>query len=580
MNFDIEKIPFSTRGSYIAVSRFKADFCNLGNPEGVFLRSVHGLTYIPNSTMLNRPPFCARIVPAADGRELSYALYADEAEVRMVTERGEIYMCFADEDTLLLGGRGSGLGVDLELIAGNYAYTVGARGQRHIMMNCGPNSRRFLIRRAEGAAAPTRQNAEIYCRKISLRASEDGIFLAAIEDVPEEWKPAAGIFRYEESRAARQKDFEDFLRTVPSAPAQYEEARRLAAYINWSCIVKKAGLLKRDGMLMAKNWMCNIWSWDHCFNALALSGRNPALAWDQFMLPFDFQGESGRIPDCVSDTYAIWNFCKPPVHGWALSKMMRVMELTALQLSDAYEKLSKWTNWWLVWRDEDGDGICEYHHGCDSGWDNSTAFRKHPVVESPDLAAFLILQMETLSHLALRLGFCGEAAGWTEKADHMLDAMLRHCFAGVRPIARVSGTHEEVECDSLLLYLPLLLGKKLPADIRESMAAALKDKFLTPYGLATEAVGSPYYEPDGYWRGPIWAPSTLLLVEGLDRCGEHDLASEIAKRFCDMAAANGFAENFNALTGEGLRDKAYTWTSSVFLTLMEEYGNADRMGGC
>ena len=107
------------------------------------------------------------------------------------------------------------------------------------------------------------------------------------------------------------------------------------------------------------------------------------------------------------------------------------------------------------------------------------------------------------------------------------------------------------------------------------MIGTLKDKFLTPYGLATEAVGSPYYEPDGYWRGPIWAPSTLLLTEGLERCGEYDLASEIAKRYCDMAAASGFAENFDALTGEGLRDKAYTWTSSVFLTLMDEYVNAN-----
>ena len=568
MNFDIEKVPFSTKGSYMAVSRFRANFCNLGNPEGVFFRSVHGLTYIPNSTMLNRPPFCARIVPVMDGQALSYALYADETEVRMVTECGEVHMCFADEDTLLLGGCGEGMGVDLELIEGNYAYAVGACGQRHIMMNCGPNSRRFLVRCAEGDMTLARQDMDSYCRKIHLRADGSGTFLAAVEDVPEEWKPVPRIFSYEESKAARQRDFEEFLKTVPAAPPEYGEARKLAAYINWSCIVKKAGLLKRDGMLMAKNWMCNIWSWDHCFNALALSGGSPELAWDQFMLMFDFQGESGRIPDCVSDTYAIWNFCKPPVHGWALSKMMEVMELTVPQLSEAYEKLSKWTNWWLIWRDGDGDGICEYHHGCDSGWDNSTAFRKHPVMETPDLAAFLILQMETLHQLVLKLGLPGEAVSWQDKADHMLDAMLRHCFDGVRPVALVSGTHEETVCDSLLLYIPLLLGEKLPDGIRKSMVAALKDRFLTPYGLATEAVESPYYDPDGYWRGPIWAPSTLLLVEGLDRCGEHDLASEIARRYCDMAAASGFAENFDALTGEGLRDKAYTWTSSVFLMLL------------
>jgi glycogen debranching enzyme len=76
---------------------------------------------------------------------------------------------------------------------------------------------------------------------------------------------------------------------------------------------------------------------------------------------------------------------------------------------------------------------------------------------------------------------------------------------------------------------------------------------------------------DGYWRGPIWAPSTLLLVEGLASCGEHDLARDLAQRFCELAPRSGFAENYDALTGDGLRDRAYTWTASVFLILGHEF---------
>ena len=44
-------------------------------------------------------------------------------------------------------------------------------------------------------------------------------------------------------------------------------------------------------------------------------------------------------------------------------------------------------------------------------------------------------------------------------------------------------------------------------------------RFLTSHGLATEARTSPYYDPDGYWRGPIWAPVVALFVDALDRCG-------------------------------------------------------------
>ena len=46
--------------------------------------------------------------------------------------------------------------------------------------------------------------------------------------------------------------------------------------------------------------------------------------------------------------------------------------------------------------------------------------------------------------------------------------------------------------------------------------------------------------------------------------GEDDLVKTIARAFCEMCKQNGFAENFDALTGAGLCDLAYTWTASVF----------------
>jgi hypothetical protein len=61
------------------------------------------------------------------------------------------------------------------------------------------------------------------------------------------------------------------------------------------------------------------------------------------------------------------------------------------------------------------------------------------------------------------------------------------------------------------------------------------------------------------------------MVEALASAGEKEWAKEISRRFCDMAVRSGMAENYDALTGEGLRDRAYTWTSSVFLILAHEF---------
>ena len=94
---------------------------------------------------------------------------------------------------------------------------------------------------------------------------------------------------------------------------------------------------------------------------------------------------------------------------------------------------------------------------------------------------------------------------------------------------------------------------------------------MTKWGLATECPVSSYYRSDGYWRGPIWAPSTMLLADGLERCGEREFARKIAEKFAEMIKHGGCAENFDALTGTGLRDRAYTWTASVFLVLCHDY---------
>lgn len=570
--FDISKIPFSMRGSYIAVSKFAENFDNMKNKTGIYLRTVHGLAYIPNSTMHLVPPFFAQIVPIYNGKEIDFSICAEETELCISSKFGNIYMSFANEDILLIKGNGKGLGIKLCLVDGNYAYSVGANGENHILLNCAVNSRRFLLRSEVGITALEKDSTDYFCNTITVNADATDAFLFGVEDVLDEWSTGNRQYNYEKSKIQRDKEFLDFLKKTPSASAEYEDTRRLAAYINWSCLVKAQGMLKREAMLMAKNWMCDIWSWDHCFNAISLSYYNPKLAWDQFMLMFDYQSDTGRIPDCVSDTYAIWNFVKPPVHGWALLRMMQSMSLTEEQCGEAYDKLSKWTNWWLTYRDEDNDGICEYQHGNDAGWDNSTAFIVNPVMELPDLSTFLIIQMETLSKLAKKLDNNHNAEEWQNKADKMLSTMLEHNFENSLPKAVISGSHEKIDSNSLILYLPILLGKKLPADIREKMISVIKsDRFFTEYGLATEAIDSQLYNADGYWRGPIWAPSTLLLVDGLANSGEKEFAKDIAKKFCGMVDKNGCAENFDALTGEGLRDKAYTWTSSVFLILAHDY---------
>lgn len=244
--------------------------------------------------------------------------------------------------------------------------------------------------------------------------------------------------------------------------------------------------------------------------------------------------------------------------------------MTHEQLEAAYGFLSKWTGWWMKYRRI--NGLYYYNHGNDSGWDNSTAFSLLPPVATPELQADMILQMRMLAKLADQLGAPESRDLWNDEADKHRELFLERCFRNGLPVAFQCSTGRIVENESLLPYEVLILGDELPQEIRSTIIRVLKsDCFMTPCGFATESPKSPVYRPDGYWRGPIWAPSTALLVDGLERCGEHELAALTAHKFADLCRANGFAENFDALTGKGQRDLAYTWTASVFLTLAAEY---------
>lgn len=561
--FDLTRVPFSRRGSYLALS---VEPDAQGTPS-LLLRTMTG----------GPKKVVARIILRnADGTACPLQYEASPFELQLHTSHGGVSICFGDADTLLF--RGKGCSLSLEELGGSYDYLYSpCRGNANDwILNRSQFDSRYLLHRMMGDLSYS-QNWNGLSAQNSI-ISADGCksdFLFALREITQDFSLQEQTFpSYEEARKATRTSYEEFLSGMPDIPDSLTDAGQLAAYVNWSSLVAPRGNMRREGMLMSKNWMCQIWSWDHCFNAIALSYHQPKLAWDQFMLMFDYQTPGGSLPDSVNDVNGIYAFVKPPIHGWALQRMMENMQLTQEQLREACQALIRWTNWWLTYRDPDGDGICTYYHGNDSGWDNSTAFSQGPDMELPDLSAFLFVQMQTIAQLCGRLGEKDGELSWQNRASRLLDALLEHSFPNQRPAAVVNGSHEIVENQSLILYLPILLGKQLPTQVRENLLEQLRSpSFCTPFGFATQAVDSPDYRSDGYWRGPIWAPSTLLLIDGLKACGETQFAAEMARRFCLMCAKSGFAENFDALTGEGLRDKAYTWTSSVFWILAHEYGD-------
>jgi len=62
----------------------------------------------------------------------------------------------------------------------------------------------------------------------------------------------------------------------------------------------------------------------------------------------------------------------------------------------------------------------------------------------------------------------------------------------------------------------------------------------------------------------------MLIAEGLLALGEYKKATALMKNFIKLVEGGGFAENYDAITGTGLRDKSYTWTASMYLYFLDK----------
>ena len=556
-------MPYSVDGAYLTIDAYCSDGGKRHENPGVWIKTVSDRY---------RRQFISKLIPVVGGKEIGFARLVDEnpSVLKLVTEAGEIEATFARSDTLLLRSKVKGMGLVLEF-DGSGVEKVPCDGAKAFFRgDCYLNAG-FAVRKGAAESFP---KGEPHARLVV--SPEDGGFEVAVVDNVGGWDGIVVQTPFDEAVAANAAAFSSFLKKIPSVGKEFEAARLKAAKVLWMCQVEPRGLIQRHAMMMSKNWMNHIWSWDHVFNAMAISyGDDDGQdALDQFLCMFDSQSANGSLPDRLGDGSYLQEKLKPPVHGWGLMRMLRSRRFTDAQVSEVYGPLKKWTEFWFKHRDRDRNGLCEYDDGCDSGWDNSTAFLVATPIETPELQAYLVLQMEALAEVADRLGRGAEAAEWRKKADALAERAIATLFdKDGSPRARQVFTGEFSKPQTMLTRLGLMFGKRLPERTRAKIVSEMmSDDFLTPYGLATESVKSPNYKPDGYWLGPIWGPEMMISYDALRRAGYEKEARDVALRFCRLCAKSGFAENFDALTGAPRRDPAYTWTAAAFLVMAHELG--------
>ncbi len=564
LNFDISKIPFTCFGSYLAIS-------SLGDGDtqnSLYLRSVRG------PALGGRPlQKILQVEIVQNDEPISFQTEVTPWLLTIKTDYGIAEIGFASPSSIRLRTRNLVLRLRM-VAAGEYDFAFPLNEKQWQIIISTACETKLLCSLIKGKIFIDAPWNEEHCQSVLLKLQpeiDSGIAELQIDEfvIEPEIQPSQYL-PFEDCIKRTKIEFDKWASALPVTESQPQLVRDLACYVLWSCFVKPSGLLSRNTLYASKNGMIGLWSWDHCFFTRAFYKIFPELAWDQLLIPFDFQKDSGVIPDFVNDRYVSWNFCKPPVHGWLLITLFQDRNLLDLpRLKEIYEPLSMWTHWWLERRNYIHDGLPFYNHGNDSGWDNSTVFLTPPPIQSPDLASFLVLQTEFLAFAARELGLFEKSSKWKEISRLLLTRLIDHFWRKDHFIA-YDLWQNPIESQSLQLLLPLVLGQRLPPNIIKRLSQLLNNGgYVTNFGLASESTNSPHYRADGYWRGPIWPAPNLLLYEALDTCGFKKEAQDIRGKFLKLVNLSGFAENYNALTGEGYNDFHFSWTASIYFAFLQ-----------
>lgn len=259
-------------------------------------------------------------------------------------------------------------------------------------------------------------------------------------------------------------------------------------------------------------------------------------------------------------------------------------------LSDAYQSGKKFYNYWLANRDADNDGLCEWgahavlecvRDGLVAIWDQ-VGWPSN--FECLDLNVMLVNEARSLAEMAQELGYANEHQFWTEEADarsdlinqYMWDAQtgfyyhvdkIDHDFTFNAP--------NDLKRREIIGFLPLWAGIASPQQA-EILLQHLTNpaEFWRNYGAPCLSASDSYYDPLGYWNGPVWVEWEYLVFRGLLRYGYVEEARQLTEKVFDnviqqLKTNHWFWELYSPDAYQAGHHKSYIWSALVARMLID-----------
>jgi glycogen debranching enzyme len=148
-----------------------------------------------------------------------------------------------------------------------------------------------------------------------------------------------------------------------------------------------------------------------------------------------------------------------------------------------------------------------------------------------DASAEMVLFARNLADIAALLGKQDDATAFRAEADELARLINGKMWSPARRFyfdLTVDGKQSPIR--TVAAFWTLLAGVAGPEQI-QALKAELRDPrtFGRLHRVPTVPADEKAFKPaGGYWEGAVWAPIDTMVVRGLERCGERQLAREIA----------------------------------------------------
>jgi len=300
------------------------------------------------------------------------------------------------------------------------------------------------------------------------------------------------------------------------------------------------------------------WGWGHggqvfheSLTMLAYAYMDPVSAMNSQRVFMERQHENGYInyrtgPYLDETIFTRGQFTSSaPWYAWENWEIFKITKDKRF-LEEMYTSSTLFYKYYTSSRDRDEDGLCEWgaHAVLESVRDAYVAVWDEvgwpSLFEGLDLNSMLVNEAQSLARMARELGRDKDAKRWESEAESRKEKINKtmwdekngfYYHVDMKDNDFTYKNNNDLKRDEIIGFLPLWAAIATP-EMAERLIDKLTDpeKFWRRYGIPSLAADDPYYNPKGYWNGPVWVEWNALIVHGLINYGYNDLAAEITDR--------------------------------------------------